>query len=100
MQKELLQPLSGFRDYSKPTKAGVIKAIQETFERFGYQPLETPSLERQEILLCKLGEEGQKQLYLFEDNGNRKVGLRYDLTVSLARFISGNINALALPFKR
>lgn len=100
MQKELLQPLSGFRDYDGPVKNRVIEVIQKTFQRFGYQPLETPSLERQEIILGKLGEDSQKQLYLFEDNGGRKVGLRYDLTVSLARYVAANLNSLALPFKR
>ncbi len=100
MQKEFLQPLSGFRDYAKPTKDRVLRAVRETFRRYGYQPLETPSIERQEILLGKLGEDSQKQLYLFEDNGGRKVGLRYDLTVSLARYVAGNLGALALPFKR
>ncbi len=100
MDKELLQPLSGFRDYLGPTKVRIIRALQETFEQYGYQALETPALERQEILLGKLGEEGQKQLYLFEDNGKRKVGLRYDLTVPLARFVSSNLGNIPLPFKR
>lgn len=100
MQKELWQPLSGFRDYDKPTKDRVVKVVGEIFERYGYQPMETPSLERQEILLGKLGEDSQKQLYLFEDNGGRKVGLRYDLTVSLARYVASNLGSLTLPFKR
>jgi histidyl-tRNA synthetase len=100
MPKESLQPLSGFRDYLAPTKDRVIEAIRKTFNAYGYQYLETPSIERQEILLGKLGEDGQKQLYLFEDNGSRPVGLRYDLTVPLARYVAGNLNELALPFKR
>ncbi len=100
MQKEFLQPLSGFRDYDRPTKARVLRVVQNAFARYGYQPLETPSLERQEVLLGKLGEDSQKLLYLFEDNGGRKVGLRYDLTVSLARYVAANLGQLSLPFKR
>lgn len=100
MQKEFWQPLSGFRDFDKPTKDRVVEAIRQTFQRYGYQPVETPSVERQEILLGKLGPESQKLLYLFEDNGDRKVGLRYDLTVSLARYVAGNLGRLVLPFKR
>ncbi len=100
MEKELLQPLSGFRDYDRPTKSWVTSQLRQTFEQYGYQPLETPALERQELLLGKLGEEGQKQLYLFEDNGKRPVGLRYDLTVPLARYVAANLGSLTLPYKR
>ena len=100
MQKELLQPLSGFRDDDKPTKNRVVSTVSKILRQFGYRSLETPAIERQEILLGKLGGEGQKLLYLFEDNGQRKVGLRYDLTVSLARYVAANLNTLVLPFKR
>ena len=100
MQKDLLQPLSGFRDYDKPTKNRVIGVVSKILKQFGYLPLETPALERQEILLNKLGDDSQRLLYLFEDNGKRKVGLRYDLTVSLARYVAANLNTLVFPFKR
>lgn len=100
MQTEMLQPLSGFRDNTSPAKDWVIEHVRQTFQAFNYQPLETPSLERQEILLGKLGEEGEKQLYLFEDNGKRPVGLRYDLTVPLSRFVAANLGSLNLPYKR
>lgn len=100
MDKSSFLPLSGFRDISTPTKDWVAASLRQIFLSFGYQPLETPALEKQEILLGKLGDEGQKQLYLFEDNGGRKVGLRYDLTVPLARYVSGNLGQLPLPYKR
>src|SRR5579872_2819765 len=100
MDRELLNPLSGFRDYNKPNKDLVISKLRSVFVRFGYQFLETPALERQEILLGKFGEEAQKLIYLFEDNGLRKVGLRYDLTVPLSRFVAANYTTLPLPFKR
>lgn len=100
MDKSSFLPLSGFRDQLGPAKSWVVGELQKAFQSYGYQALETPALERQEILLGKLGDEGQKQLYLFEDNGRRPVGLRYDLTVPLSRFVAGRINELPLPFKR
>ncbi len=100
MDKSSFLPLSGFRDQLGPAKSWVISELQKVFQSYGYQGLETPALERQEILLGKLGDEGQKQLYLFEDNGGRRVALRYDLTVPLSRFVAGNLNELPMPFKR
>lgn len=100
MDKETLLPLSGFRDLTDPRKYWVAQTLREVFESFGYQALETPALEKQDILLNKYGSEAQKLLYLFEDNGKRKVGLRYDLTLPLSRFVAGNLNSLPLPFKR
>lgn len=100
MNKEVLQPLSGFRDYSGPTKDWLIAGLRKVFLQYGYQPLETPAIERQELLLKDYGEEAQKLLYLFEDNGKRKVGLRYDLTLPLARFYASNYQSLPTPYKR
>lgn len=100
MDKELLRPLSGFRDYSRPTKDRLIFQLRQIFVKYGYQPLETPSIERQDLLLKNYGEEAQKLLYLFEDNGKRKVGLRYDLTLPLARFYAANYQVLPTPYKR
>lgn len=100
MNKEQLQPLSGFRDYRGNAKYDVVGALRAVFESFGYEGLETPSLEKQELLLNKYGEDAQKLLYLFEDNGKRPIGLRYDLTLPLARFVAANLNELILPYKR
>lgn len=100
MDKQLLEPLSGFRDYNSPVKSWVAATLRSVFVSYGYDYLETPALERQEVLLGKFGEEAQKLLYLFEDNGGRKVGLRYDLTVPFSRFVANNYGSLTLPFKR
>ncbi|MFH1226159.1 MAG: histidine--tRNA ligase, partial [bacterium] len=62
-------------------------------------PLETPSLEYQEILTGKYGEEIDKQLYLFKDNGDRDIGLIFDLTVPLCRVVAMYPD-LPKPFKR
>ncbi len=97
------QTLKGFRDFL-PEQAikrqYVINKIKEVFERFGFDPLETPAIEYAETLLGKYGDEADKLLYLFEDRGGRKVGLRYDQTVPLARVVTQYQNELPLPFKR
>ena len=100
MNKELLQSLSGFRDQLEPSKSAILDQLKKIFQSYGYQELETPVIEKQEILLGNYGDEAQKLLYLFKDNGQRQVGLRYDLTVPLSRYVAGNYQELALPFKR
>jgi len=100
MEKEKLNPLSGFRDYLSDDKSTLLALLENTFQKFGYQALETPIIDRSEILLSKYGADAQKLLYLFKDNGDREVGLRYDLTVPLARYVSANFGQLTFPFKR
>ncbi|MCR4277528.1 MAG: histidine--tRNA ligase [Candidatus Berkelbacteria bacterium] len=100
MDRESLGPLSGFRDQLEPSKSAILDVLKRIFQSYGFQELETPAIEKQEILLGNYGDEAQKLLYLFEDNGKRKVGLRYDLTVPLSRFVAANYQSLALPFKR
>lgn len=79
----------------------IIETIKRVFRLYGFSPLETPALENWEVLSAKGagGEEILNETYNFEDKGGRRVGLRYDLTVPLARFIAMNPN-LPLPFKR
>ena len=91
----------GFRDFLPPQKAlrqQVIKTIQNTFEVFGFEPLGTPSLEYASILEGKYGEEGDKLIYKFDDRGGRKVALRYDLTIPLARVVAMH-PTIPKPFK-
>ena len=81
--------LKGFRDFLPAEQAGrqtMLDAITRAFEACGFAPLSTPAIEYADVLLGKYGDEGEKLLYRFEDNGGRKVALRYDLTVPLARF--------------
>jgi len=99
VSKELL-PLSGFRDSLREPKSQLESLLREVFTSFGYIEMETPAIERADVLLGKYGPEAQKLLYLFEDNGGREVGLRYDLTVSLARYVAANNQSLNFPFKR
>ncbi len=94
--------LKGFRDYLPDTmlpKQRMLDTIAHTFESFGFGPLQTPALEYTEILLGKYGDEGDKLLYRFEDNGGRDVALRYDLTVPLARVVASG-GQLIPPFRR
>ncbi len=94
--------LKGFRDYLPAVmlpKQGMLDRVAEVFQSFGFAPLQTPALEYSDLLLGKYGDEGNKLLYRFHDNGDRDVALRYDLTVPLARVIGMN-KGLALPFKR
>ena len=94
----------GTRDISPEDKIvmdEIVSTIKDTFELYGYNPLDTPIIERFEVLSSKYagGSEILKETFKLRDQGNRLLGLRYDLTVPLARFISMNPN-LKLPFKR
>ena len=98
-----IQTLKGFRDFLPKDvrkRNYVINHLKRVFESYGFEPLETPVLEYQEILMGKYGEEGEKLMYKFEDNGGRRVAMRYDQTVPLARVIAQYANDLPLPFKR
>lgn len=98
-----MQTIKGFRDFL-PTDVRkrnyVINILKKVFESYGFDPLETPVLEYEEILTGKYGEEGDKLMYKFEDNGGRRVAMRYDQTVPLARVIAQYSNKIPLPFKR
>lgn len=97
-----LNTLKGFRDFLPEqaiARRFVVEKIRSTFERFGYDPIETPALEYAEVLTGKYGEDADKLLYTFKDRGERMVGLRYDQTVPTARLI-GQYPELPKPFKR
>lgn len=98
-----VQTLKGFRDFL-PFEARkrdyVISTLKKVFQLYGFEPLETPAIEYEEILTGKYGDEGDQLMYKFQDKGERKVALRYDQTVPLARVISQYQNDLPLPFKR
>ncbi|MBA2467995.1 MAG: histidine--tRNA ligase [Chloroflexia bacterium] len=96
------QILKGFRDYTPDQmrlRVQVIAIFREVFERHGFEPLDTPALEYLETLTGQAGE-NEKLMYHFHDQGDREVGLRYDLTVPLARYFAMHQQASVLPFKR
>lgn len=95
--------LSGFKDrlpQEAMTKLHLLSVVTKVFESFGFVPIETPHLEYADILSKQGGEDIQKELYKFIDNGGREVGLRFDQTVPLSRFIALHRDKIDLPFKR
>jgi histidyl-tRNA synthetase len=95
--------LKGFHDYlpeAMMPRERLIEIARRVYRSYGFSPIDTPALEYLEILAGKGGEETDKQLYKFQDHGGRWVGLRFDLTVPLARFAAQHIKKLGTPFKR
>jgi len=79
----------------------ILNVLVKVFELYGYQPLETPTLQRFDTLASKYagGTEILKETFRLKDQGNRDLALRYDLTVPLASYIALNPQ-VKLPFKR
>lgn len=118
----------GTRDFSADVvrkRQFIIQTIREIFERYGFQPLETPAMENLETLMGKYGEEGDKLIFKILNNGlndpknseKAKAGfenvlqgkndprlteraLKYDLTIPFARYVAMNHHQLTFPFKR
>ena len=76
--------------------------LKETFEEYGFYNVETPILCYYDILADKYDENNDilKEIYRLKDQGNRDLGLRYDLTVPFAKLIALNKNNISFPFKR
>ncbi len=73
--------------------------IEDKFKKYAFLPIDTPIIEKTEILLSKGGGETQKQIYKVV-KGDRDMALRFDLTVPLARYVAMNANQLSFPFRR
>ncbi len=101
MELKLPRGMRDFPPEEKLLRDEVIALLVEVFERYGFSPLETPIVERWEILAAKYagGEEILKETFRLRDQGGRPLGLRYDHTVPLARFIGMN-PTIKRPFKR
>lgn len=103
-REQRIQPrtLKGFNDYL-PAQAARRQWIQErlrhVFERWGYQPLETPALEYADVLLGRYGAEAEKLIFRFQALGRHDVALRYDQTVPFARVVA-QYHDLPRPFRR
>src|SRR5690606_36228715 len=86
----------------------MLDTIRQTFERFGFLPVETPVFELSEVLLTKSGGETERQVYFVQSTGALEkqgeglpeLALRFDLTVPLARFVAEHEHELAFPFRR
>lgn len=97
------QTPKGFRDFlpdEKRRRDYVANKVKEIFEIFGFEPLETPTLEYASVLLGKYGKEADKLVYTFKDRGDRDLGLRYDQTVPTARVLIQYQNNLPKYFRR
>jgi histidyl-tRNA synthetase len=103
------KPPSGTRDFLPAEirrREHVIGVVRTVYERYGFEPLETPAFENIETLLGKYGEEGNKLIFKIlrrgehEASGQADLALRYDLTVPLARVVAQYQNELPKFFKR
>ena len=101
MQPQLPKGTREFKPEDKILRDKIVNTLKEVFELYGYAPLETPILERFDALASKYagGAEILKEAFKLKDQGQRELGLRYDLTVPLAIYIATNPN-IKLPFKR
>ena len=98
----------GTRDFGPSEMVGrnyIFQIVKSVFRKYGYQCIETPSLENLGTLLGKYGEEGDKLLFRIQNSGEKAAlapekGLRYDLTVPFARFVVQHQNEISFPFKR
>ncbi len=86
----------------------MLDTIRQTFERFGFLPVETPVMELSDVLLTKSGGETERQVYFVQSTGALEkqaeglpeLALRFDLTVPLARYVAEHEHDLAFPFRR
>src|SRR5215216_30156 len=103
------QPARGMRDFLPEDvrkREYVIGVIKDVYERYGFEPLETPAAENIETLMGKYGEEGNQLIYkilkrgVHEGTGEADLALRYDLTVPLARVVAEYRDKIPKFFKR
>src|SRR5215204_1160901 len=103
------EPARGMRDFLPEDvrrREYVIAIVKRIYERYGFEPLETPAVENLETLMGKYGEEGNQLIFKIlkrgehEATGQADLALRYDLTVPLARVIAQHQSKLPRLFKR
>ncbi len=109
MASQQFEPPSGTRDFLAAdlrVREHVFAAIRDVFERYGFEPLQTPAFERMETLTGKYGDEGDKLIFKIlrrgahEASGEADLALRYDMTVPLARVQAAYGSQLPVPYKR
>lgn len=104
MEKQIVKPsiLPGFMELLPAEQISfnwMMDTIRKNYESFGFTPIDTPTIEKSEILLAKGGGETEKQIYRFS-KGDTDMSLRFDLTVPLARYVAQHYSALNFPFRR
>lgn len=109
MASQQFDPPSGTRDFLAcdiRVREHVFAVIRDVFERYGFEPLQTPAFERLEVLSGKYGDEGDKLIFKIlrrgehEASGETDLALRYDMTVPLARVVAAYGSQLPAPYKR
>ena len=100
-----IQNVKGCKDYlpkEQIIRNYINNILKETFEEYGYLPIETSIICYYDILSGKYDDNNDilKEIYKLTDQGDRKLGLRYDLTVPFAKFVALNKNKISFPFKR
>src|ERR1039457_1860461 len=109
MASQQFEPPSGTRDFlagDLRVREHVFAAVRDVFERYGFEPLQTPAFERLETLTGKYGDEGDKLIFKIlrrgehEASGDADLALRYDMTVPLARVAAAYGSQLPTPYKR
>ena len=109
MASQQFEPPSGTRDFlagDLRVREHVFAAIRDVFERYGFEPLQTPAFERLETLTGRYGDEGDKLIFKIlrrgehEATGDADLALRYDMTVPLARVVAAYGSQLPVPYKR
>lgn len=104
MSKDIVKPsiLPGFMELTPSDQIlfnKMLDIIRKNYEKFGFLPIETPIIEKSEVLLAKGGGETEKQIYKVE-KGRADMSLRFDLTVPLARYVAQYYSELSFPFRR
>ncbi len=104
MSRDIIKPsiLAGFMELIPSEQIlfnNMMDTIRKNYEKFGFLPIDTPVIEKAEILLAKGGGETEKQIYRFQ-KGDTDLALRFDLTVPLARYVAQHYSELTFPFRR
>ncbi len=102
MNKVQPKTLSGFMELLPNEQVlfnQMIDKIRNSYEKFGFLPIDTPVIESSKVLLAKAGGETEKQLYSFT-KGDSNLTLRFDLTVPLAKYVAEYYNQITFPFRR
>jgi histidyl-tRNA synthetase len=100
--KTKIQNLKGFRDFlpaEARKRAWLKEKMIKVFEKWGYEPMETPTLEPLELFEGQIGED-EKLFYKFKDQGERWVAMRYDQTIPTCRVLGQNFDNIIFPFRR